>query len=226
MSVATLILGESGTGKTASIRSLHPLQSLLIQPVRKALSFKADGWSEWGSKNPNGNIHFTDDADRIVTLISKTTRPIIIVDDFQYTMSNEFMRRVLDKETGNQSFAKYNEIARHAWDVLNAANNAEPWKRVYILSHTQIDDNGRIKIKTIGKLLDEKITIEGMVTTVLRTAVVNKNYVFVTQNNGMDTTKSPMGMFDTEHIPNDLAEVDQAICTYYNITQPAKEPAQ
>jgi len=94
-------------------------------------------------------------------------------------------------------------------------------KRIYILAHSTTDDTGKTKAKTIGKLLDEKITIEGLLTIVLRTAVINGNYLFLTQNNGSDTTKSPIDMFPTEHIPNDLAEVDKAICEFYGITATA-----
>jgi len=153
--------------------------------------------------------------------MSRTIKPIIIIDDFQYILANEFMRRVLDNETGNQAFAKYNEIARKAWDILMTAGKLADNKRVYLLAHTQEDDNGRIKAKTIGKLLDEKITMEGLLTIVMRTAVINSQYVFSTQNNGLDTVKTPMGMFESEHIPNDLAAVDAAICDFYSITNSA-----
>lgn len=216
-----MILGESGTGKTTSLRNLNPSDVLLIQAISKPLPFRSSGWDRCTKDNPSGAILCTDQAASIVAAIKRTAKPIIVIDDFQYTMSNEFMRRVLDKTAGNEAFQKYNEIARSAWDILTAAANAEPWKRVYILSHTQSDESGRTKIKTIGKLLDEKITPEGLVTIVLRTAVVNENYVFSTRNNGSDTTKSPMGMFDQEHIPNDLSAVDAAITSYYDIKQAA-----
>jgi hypothetical protein len=87
---------------------------------------------------------------------------------------------------------------------------------VYFLSHTQRDDEGHEKIKTMGKMLDEKITIEGLFTTVLKTSVQDGHYYFVTQNNGMDTVKSPIGMFDTYAIDNDLKYVDEKIRNYYN----------
>jgi hypothetical protein len=148
-------------------------------------------------------------------------RPIIIIDDFQYILANEFMRRVLDNETGNAAFAKYNEIARNAWDILMCAGQLAEDTRVYILAHTQEDDNGKVKAKTIGKLLDEKITLEGLLTIVMRTAVINGQYLFSTQNSGSDTVKTPLDMFTDEHIPNDLAAVDAAILDYYSISQHA-----
>lgn len=224
MSIATMILGQSGTGKSASLRNFDPAHTLLIQAVKKPLPFRATGWSYFHrGDNPKGNIFVTDQAAHIVKLMQGTQRPIVVLDDFQYILANEFMRRVLDKETGNAAFAKYNEIARSAWDILMAAGNQDDSKRIYILGHTQEDENGRTKAKTIGKLLDEKITIEGLLTIVLRTAVINEQYVFSTQNNGLDTVKSPMGMFEQAHIPNDLAAVDAVVCGYYGIAPP--EPA-
>ena len=221
MSIATMILGQSGTGKSASMRNLDPQHTLLIQSVKKPLPFKATGWSWFDKdKNKTGNIFVTDQAAQIVKLMKNTKREIVVLDDFQYILANEFMRRVLDKETGNAAFAKYNEIARNAWDILMAASQQEDHKRIYILGHTQEDDAGRVKAKTIGKLLDEKITIEGLLTIVLRTAVINEQYVFTTRNSGLDTVKTPMGMFDDEHIPNDLAKVDEAIFSYYGLTEP------
>ena len=217
MSIAAMILGQSGTGKTTSLRNLTPEDVLLIQAVKKPLPFRSKKWVPCTKANPAGSILVTDNAQTIVGAMQRTSKPIIIIDDFQYILANEFMRRVLDNETGNAAFAKYNEIARNAWDILMCAGKLADHTRVYILAHTQEDDSGRIKAKTIGKLLDEKITMEGLLTIVMRTAVINGQYLFSTQNNGSDTVKTPMGMFDAEHIPNDLAEVDKAVCDYYQI---------
>lgn len=217
MSIATLILGESGAGKSTSLRNLNPANVLLIQAIKKPLPFKAKNWLPISKESPSGTIYCTDNSETIVKAMTRTAKPIIIIDDFQYTMSNEFMRRVLDKESGNQAFAKYNEIAKSAWDIFQAANTLADHKRVYILSHTQTEESGKTKIKTIGKLLDEKITIEGLVTIVLRTHVINGNYVFSTKNSGNDTVKTPIDMFETDHIENDLSKVDAAIVEYFNL---------
>ena len=221
MSIATMVLGQSGTGKTTSLRNLQPKDVLLIQAVKKPLPFRSKEWRPCTKGDPEGSILVTDVASVIVGAMQRTKKPIIVIDDFQYILANEFMRRILDQETGNAAFAKYNEIARNAWDILMAAGRLSNNSRVYILAHTQQDDSGHVKVKTIGKLLDEKITMEGLLTIVLRTAVINGQYVFSTQNNGMDTVKSPMGMFETDHIPNDLAAVDAAICEYYGLTATA-----
>ena len=215
MSVSTMILGESGTGKSTSLRNLDPNHTLLIQTVKKPLPFRSSGWLP--ATKTGGSIYVSDDSGKIVTAMQRTSKEVIVIDDFQYLLANEFMRRVTDVLTGNAAFAKYNEIARHAWDVLMAASALPETKRVYILSHTSTDEFGKTKIKTIGKLLDEKIVLEGLVTIVLRTVVQNGNYLFSTQNSGNDTTKSPIGLFDDDLIENDLAAVDAAIFQYYTL---------
>lgn len=217
MSTATMILGQSGTGKSTSLRNLNPDEVLLIQAVKKPLPFRSANWRQCTKADPAGSIIVTDNASVICGAMKRTAKPIIIIDDFQYILANEFMRRVLDKESGNAAFAKYNEIAHNAWQILMTAGQLADTTRVYILAHTQEDDQGNIKAKTIGKLLDEKITIEGLLTIVMRTRVINGQYLFSTQNSGSDTVKTPLGMFADEHIPNDLAAVDAAICDYYGI---------
>ena len=220
MSIATLILGQSGTGKTTSLRNLDPAHTLLIQAVKKPLPFRSDGWGWFHKENkPHGNVFVSDNADQIIKMMKGTRRDVIVLDDFQYILANEFMRRVLDKETGNAAFAKYNEIAHNAWLILMAASQLPDHKRVYILGHTQEDENGRVKAKTIGKLLDEKITLEGLLTIVLRTTVINGQYLFTTKNSGLDTVKSPMGLFEADQIDNDLAAVDAAIFSYYGLQE-------
>ena len=219
MSIAVMILGESGTGKSTSLRNLDPEQTLLIQTVKKPLPFRSSEWKP--AVKGSGSVYVTDSSAHMVEAMKRTSNEVIVIDDFQYLLANEFMRRVTDVEVGNQAFAKYNEIARHAWDVLMAATSLPNNKRVYILSHTSTDDFGKTKIKTIGKLLDEKIVMEGLVTIVLRTVVQNGNYLFATQNSGSDTVKSPLGLFDSDLIENDLAQVDSAIFNYYQLAQAA-----
>lgn len=122
------------------------------------------------------------------------------------------------RRSEEKSFDKFTEIGRHAWEVIKAAQDAPDDLRVYFLAHTEETAMGRVKMKTIGKMLDEKITVEGMFTIVLRTLTRDDQFFFTTKNNGADTVKSPMGMFDTNEIDNDLAMVDATICDYWGLS--------
>ena len=155
----------------------------------------------------------TDSSDLILKRLKEysTKYKSIVVDDFQYLMANEFMRRSTER-----GFDKFTDIARHAWDIADAVSKLPQDVIVYIMCHLDTDGNtGAEKIKTIGKLLDEKICLEGMSTIVLKTNVTDGQYYFITQNNGKDTTKSPAGMFPAYAIDNDLHYVDQKIRSWY-----------
>ena len=217
MGTATLILGESGTGKSASLRNFNPDDVLLIQVVKKPLPFKSSNWQQFTNENKQGSLISTDEWGMILKVINHSIawgKKIIIIDDFQYVMSNEFMRRSEEK-----SFDKFTEIGRHTWEIIRAAQNAPDDLRIYFLCHTEETATGKVKMKTIGKMLDEKITVEGMFSIVLRTLSRDGQYLFSTINNGMDTVKSPMGMFNANEVENDLALVDSIICDYYGLTQ-------
>lgn len=212
MSIATLILGESGTGKSTSLRNLDPAKTLLIQAVKKPLPFRSAGWRQCTKVDPEGSVICTDVAAKIEGAMRGSKREIVVIDDFQYVLANEFMRRSDEK-----GFEKFTDIGRNAWNILMAATQLAEQRRVYILAHTTSDDLGKTRMKTIGKLLDEKITPEGLFTIVLRTQVRDGAFFFATQNSGSDTTKSPMGLFAEQLIGNDLAAVDAAIADYYGI---------
>lgn len=213
MSYATLVLGESGTGKTCSLRNLDPKNTLLIQPVRKPLPFRSTGWKEIKAKGDGNNIIVCADPQKIINFMKVTPFDVIVVDDWQYILASMFMaaRNV-------KGFDKFTEIGGAGFDIAKAASELGENKRVYVLAHTTSDEFGNTRIKTLGKLLDDKIVVEGMFTTVLRTHVENGRYLFSTQNSGSDTVKSPMGMFSEQYIENDLAAIDRVICDYYGIT--------
>lgn len=218
MSISTLIIGQSGTGKSASMRNLDPAKVLLIQTIRKPLPFKSTGWELATKDNPSGNIVVTRSASNIIRAIGKAKelgKSIVVIDDWQYQMAGQFMDKAMDK-----GYDKFTQMAKDMWDIAQAAIHADDDLRVYFLSHSQQDEYGAgVKMKTLGKLLDEKITVEGMFTVVLRSHVADGRYFFTTQNDGNDTVKSPMGLFEELEIDNDLAEIDKKICEFYNIKE-------
>lgn len=201
MGIPVLILGESGSGKSASLRNFKPGDIGLINVNGKPLPFKND------LKSVN-----TDNYAKVEKVLKESKVKTIVIDDSQYLMANEFMRTA--KITGYQ---KFTDIGLNFWNLVKTVSALPDDKIVYFLHHIETTDTGRQKIKTIGKLLDEKITLEGMFTIVLKTSVHDGQYRFSTQNNGFDTVKTPIGMFESEEIDNDLKAVDEAIRNYYKI---------
>lgn len=205
MGLLVYILGRSGTGKSFSMRNFDKKELGVINVQGKILPFKGAGAFD---------ITSTDDSGDIVKEIKKMAKSYksIVVDDFQYVMANEFMRRATER-----GYDKFTEIARHAWDIADCVRELPKDVIVYVLCHTDVDQDGVEKLKTIGRLLDEKIVLEGMSTIVLKTAVSDGQYMFLTQNNGHDTVKSPAGMFPSYAIDNDLKYVDEKIRNYYEL---------
>lgn len=211
MGLPVLILGNSGTGKSASMRNLDPAKFGLVNVAGKPLPFRS------GKKALN-----TDDYATITATLKRATSDIIVIDDAQYLMANEFMRRAKEK-----GYEKFTDIGLSFWTLVREVQALPPQKIVYFLGHTEVDQFGNTKFKTIGKMLDEKITVEGMFSIVLRTFVQDGRFFFSTMNDGSDTVKAPIGMFVERFIDNDLAMVDAAIRDYYGLnTIPAtkKEP--
>ena len=201
MGVAVLILGGSGNGKSASLRNVPEDKCLVINVADKPLPFK----------NHMESVS-TDQYPEIIKQMKLTKKKIIVVDDAQYLMANEFMRRA-----GERGFDKFTEIGQKFWTLIQTVKELQKDATVYFLAHIERDQDGNEKIKTIGKLLDEKITIEGMFTIVLKATVSDGVYTFSTQSNGHDTVKSPIGMFPSMMIDNDLWYVDKKIREYYEI---------
>lgn len=201
MAKKVLIIGESGTGKSASMRNFDKSEILVINVARKDLPFR-------------GNFEqiATDDYRTIKKAMQNTDKKVIVIDDCQYLMANEFMRRATEK-----GFEKFTEIAQNYWELQQTINALPDDVIVYEMSHLERDQNGNEKVKTIGKLLDEKITVEGMFSIVLKTVVTDGRYFFQTQNSGHDTCKSPIGLFKDTMIENDLKAVDTAIRDYYGL---------
>ena len=201
MGIPVLIIGQSGTGKTYSIRNMPPESTGVINVARKPFPFRA--------RIPG---IATDSYPEITSLLVRASAHAIIIDDAQYLMANAYMRRA--KETGYQ---KFTDIGLDFWNLVQEAIRLPAEKIIYFIGHTEVTDIGGVKFKTIGKMLDEKITVEGMFAIVLRTVVQDGVYQFSTQNDGRDTCKSPPEMFASQYIPNDMLLVDQAIRAYYGL---------
>ena len=205
MAICVFILGRSGTGKTYSMRNFEPDELAVVNIQGKIFPFRN------GLKIETVN---TDTPDKVIKAVKDLSARynVIVIDDFQYLMANEFMRR-----SAERGYDKFTEIARHAWDVVDLIRTLPNNVIVYIMCHTDTDNEGVERLKTIGKMLDEKIVLEGMSTIVLKTNVSDGQYTFLTQNNGKDTVKSPFGMFTSYAIENDLKYVDDKIRNYYGI---------
>lgn len=211
MAIAVLILGESGTGKSASMRNFNADEIGVINVENKPLPFQSD------IKTFN-----SDNYGKIKSVLMTAQAPSIVIDDSQYLMANEFMRKA--QEVG---FQKFTDIGRNFWDLVNTVIYEVPNNKiVYFMHHIEKSESGNIKAKTVGRMLDEKITFEGMFSIVLRTHVVDGQYRFLTKNNGQDTVKTPIGMFEEEAIDNDLKVVDERIREFYKLDEKEEEDAQ
>ncbi len=227
MSNTVLIIGQSGSGKSTSLRTLDPKSTFIINVLDKALPFRAfkKNYSpirslldDEGVKTAQteGNYFASDKWDAIIKVINNIDRhrpdiTTLVIDDWQYILSYEFMRRVSEK-----GFDKFNDLANHGWSTIDTCMNTRSNLSCFILAHSDVDSTGRSKCKTIGKMLDEKITIEGLFTTVLHARVIDGQYLFQTQYDGEYLAKSPMDMFPEFLIPNDLLAVKKAIEGYFS----------
>ena len=201
MAIIVMVYGQSGTGKSTSLRNFKPEDVCIVNVSGKPLPFK--------NKHKTFN---TDDFMAIDAAIKKAPAKSIVIDDATYLMTGEYMRTA--NVTGYQ---KFTDMALNYYTLVKAASALPADKVVYFMGHSDTDANGNEKFKTIGKMLDEKVTLEGMFTIVLKTVVTDGKYQFSTRNSGQDTVKTPLGMFNDVLIDNDLAMVDKTIREYYGI---------
>lgn len=205
MAQKVLIMGESGTGKSTSMRNCDPAITAVVNPVGKPLPFK----------NHFETLDNVTDAREIIKYMKeqvKAGKKLIVVDDFQYILAIPYMNRI--KETG---WDKYNDFGANYFEIIDVCKDLPDDVVVAYMTHLETLDNGLTTVKLIGKLLREKITIEGLFTIVLRTGVYEAKYYFYTQNSGKDTVKSPLGMFQNYAIDNDLNYVYDKIKNYYEL---------
>lgn len=205
MAIPVLIIGKSGSGKSTSLRNCtNNPEWNMVNVLNKPLPFKG--------KIPSV---VTDDYQQVMKSLAGSKAKSIVVDDAGYLITNYFMKNHSSKGAGNAIFSMYNTLADNFWNLIEFIKKLPDDKIVYIIMHEDINDFGDIKPKTIGKMLDEKICLEGMFTIVLRCVQENGKHLFVTQADGGAVSKSPMGMFETLEIDNDLLYVDKTIREYY-----------
>ena len=207
MAQKLLIMGESGTGKSTSLRNCDPAKTAVVNPVGKALPFKGSGKFTM--------LNSVTDSRSITKFMKEQAaagKKLLVVDDFQYILAVPYMNRI--KESG---WDKYNDFGANYFDIIEVCKEIPEDVVVAYMTHLETLDNGLTTVKLIGKLLREKITIEGLFTVVLRTSVSEGKYYFLTQNSGKDTVKSPLGMFPTYAIDNDLNYVADKIRNYYEV---------
>ena len=206
MGIPCLILGESGSGKSASLRNFDPEDVSIFNVAAKPLPFR--------KKLPSRS---TSDYGVIMQSIQASAKKSFVIDDSQYLLCFESFAKA--KEMG---YGKYTDMALHFYDLVQfVIRQTPPDVIVYFLHHTETAENtGKIKAKTMGKMLDNQLTLEGLFSIVLMCFTDGKKHLFITQSDGKTTAKSPMDMFPAE-TDNDLKAVDQAIRAYYDLA-PAK----
>jgi len=202
MGIPVLILGESGSGKSASLRNFEPSEVGIFNVASKPLPFR--------KKLPK-----VDNAtyQAIERSLSAPKLKTYVIDDSQYLLAFEFFDRA--KETGYQ---KFTDIALRFRNMIQfIITQTPPDVIVYLLHHIERTDDGHVKAKTIGRMLDEKLTVEGLFSIVLMAQTDGKEHWFLTQNDGYSPVKTPMEMFEAEKIDNDLKAVDDTIRAYYEL---------
>ena len=203
MGIPVLILGYSGSGKTRSIKHMDPATTGVLLVEKPRLPFRETFKTVKNAGYP-----------QIMAALKSPTMKSYVIDDSQYLLVNEFFDKVNVK-----GYEKFTEIALNFRNLIHWVNVGTPDDViVYFLHHIQTDDiTGRIKAKTIGKMLDEKLTVEGCFDIVLKTEPNQDGWWFRTHSTGNDPVKTPEDMFDDDLIPNDLAYVDKTIRTYYEM---------
>lgn len=207
MGECVFVYGKSGSGKSRSLINFGEDEIFLVNTIGKRLPFRSKFKYEIK----------TDDFSKIINGLRKMPTKTAVIDDSGYLMTNAFMRGHSAPKSGSSTFDLYNDIADSFWSLITVIKNELPDDViVYMIMHEDTTDYGETKLRTIGKLLSEKVCIEGMSTVVLRCVVRDGKHLFLTQSDGSDISKSPEGMFELE-IENDLKFVDDSIRSYWRL---------
>lgn len=215
MGIPVMIIGESGSGKTYSIKNFDPEKVGIFLCEKNRLPFRKEFATYKVKELMTQDGKIARQGTVILRALKKPKVPkkAYVIDDSQYIMANEFFNRAMER-----GYDKFTDIGIHFRDLIHVVNDELPDDViVYFLHHPEIDSNtGKVKAKTIGKMLDEKLTLEGCFDIVLRCRTDGVEHWFSTQSDGTDTVKSPEDMFEAK-IPNDLAFVDSKIREYYGL---------
>ena len=204
MGIPVMIIGESGSGKSASLRNFSREEVGIFNVASKPLPFR----------NSLASMNHADYIS-IEQGLARNSLKCYVIDDSQYLMAFEEMARA--KENG---YAKFTDMALNFYNLVKIViDGTSPDTIVYFLHHAERADDGRLKAKTVGKMIDSKITLEGLFSIVMFTQVDKDGHWFVTQSDGFNTAKTPMGMFDSVLVENDLKMVDTTIREYYNFKE-------
>lgn len=225
MAQSILVIGESGSGKSTSFETLNPKETFIINVANKPLPFR--GWkskySAWSKDNPSGNLYNAASPQAIEACLKYVNEKRleiknVIVDDFQYMSAFEYFDKSDEK-----GYDKFTKIGAHLARIVRYPKDLRDDLMVFFTMHAEdsvdLEGRRRVKAKTIGKLIDNALTLEGLFSIVLFSKVKKDKdgvlrYVFETQNNGENTCKSPKGLFDSFEIPNDMGFVRQSILEF------------
>lgn len=208
MALPVLIYGPSGSGKSTSLKGFAHDELALVNVMNKPLPFKTKFDGAFASK----------DYEFIKSQLSKTKKNAIVIDDAGYLITDYFMTNQ-GANKGNNAFAMYSQMADDFYKLIDyiVYKVPGPGQIVYIIMHEDQNEFGKVKPKTIGKMLDEKVCLEGLFTIVLRSEFNDGKYVFRTHTDGMDVAKTPEDMFEQDTVNNNLKEVDAVIREYYGM---------
>jgi len=216
MAESVLLYGKSGSGKTRSLLNFGEEEILYVNVANKRPPFRKQFKYTMNIKT---TINIPEAIAVIKSQLKKMPCKAAVIDDAGYLMTNQFMQFHSQPKKGSSSFDLFNDIADQFWGLLGYIKNDLPEDViVYIVMHEDTNDYGDTKLRTIGKLLNEKVCIEGLCTIVLRCLSNSSEHYFVTQTDGKDITKSPEGMFSDLKIENDLKAVDEVIREYYGMS--------
>ena len=202
MGIPVLDMGASGSGKSTGMRNLDRKTTAVFNVAGKPLPFR-------GKFDMMVTVH---DVDEIIKILKRNTTNCYVIDDSQYLMAFKLIDKI--NETG---YGKYNEIAKDFKRLIDTIiEHTTPDTIVYFLHHTEQMDDGKIKAKTSGKMIDNWLTFEGLFSIVIMSVTTENKHLYVTQSDGTNTCKSPMGMLENP-MENDLSLVDKAIREYYEL---------